>query len=195
MATTFGDEIGIPQPHMIAALLMVQFVGVPAAFAFGALADRIGAKAAIFVSLAVYGVISVFGFTLSTSLQFFVLALLVATVQGGAQALSRSLFSTLIPKHKAGEMFGFFGVFDRFGGALGAFVFGLVLSTTGSSRPAILSLIVFFAVGALLLSRVDVSRGRLLAREAELAFESGRPAELLGDDARIAPARTGNGRS
>jgi UMF1 family MFS transporter len=195
MATTFGDEIGIPQPHMIAALLMVQFVGVPAAFAFGALADRIGAKAAIFVSLAVYGVISVFGFTLSTSLQFFVLALLVATVQGGAQALSRSLFSTLIPKHKAGEMFGFFGVFDRFGGALGAFVFGLVLSTTGSSRPAILSLIVFFAVGALLLSRVDVSRGRLLAREAELAFESGKPAELPGDDARIAPARTGNGRS
>jgi MFS transporter, UMF1 family len=195
MATTFGDEIGIPQGHMIAALLMVQFVGIPAAFAFGALADRIGAKPAIFVSLGVYGVISVFGFTLRTSTQFFVLAFLVATVQGGAQALSRSLFSTLIPKHKAGEMFGFFGVFDRFGGAMGALVFGLVLSTTGSSRPAILSLIVFFAVGALLLSRVDVSRGRLLAREAELAVESGSAADLLGEDARIAPAKTGDSRS
>ncbi|MEE8218130.1 MAG: MFS transporter, partial [Vicinamibacteria bacterium] len=82
-------------------------------------------------------------------------------------ALGRSLFATLIPKHKAGEMFGFFGVFDRFGGALGAFVFGVMLTTTGSSRPALLILIVFFALGAFLLSRVDIERGRRLAREAE----------------------------
>jgi UMF1 family MFS transporter len=84
-----------------------------------------------------------------------VLGFLVATVQGGAQALSRSLFATLIPRHKAGEMFGFFGVFDRFGGSMGTFVFGVMLATTGSSRPAILTLIVFFAIGAWLLTRVD----------------------------------------
>jgi UMF1 family MFS transporter len=169
MATTFGDEIGIPQVHMIGTLLVVQFVGVPFAFAFGLLADRIGAKRAIFLALAVYGGISIYGFVLRTSLQFLVLGFFVGSVQGGAQALSRSLFATMIPKHKAGEMFGFFGVFDRFGGALGSFVFGVMLAATGSSRPAILTLIVFFVVGGWLLAQVDVERGRRLAREAEAA--------------------------
>jgi MFS transporter, UMF1 family len=167
MAVTFGDEIGIARTSLLGALLLVQFVGIPFAFAFGMLADRIGAQRAVFVALAVYGVISVYGFFLRTSTQFFVLAFLVGTVQGGAQALGRSLFATLIPKHKAGEMFGFFGVFDRFGGAMGALVFGVTLSLTGSSRPAILILVVFFGLGALLLSRVDVERGRRLAREAD----------------------------
>jgi UMF1 family MFS transporter len=177
MATTYGDEIGISAAHMMAALLMIQLVGVPFAFAFGVLADRIGAKRAIFVALAVYSAVSIYGFTLRTTTQFFVLGFLVATVQGGAQALSRSLFATLIPRHKAGEMFGFFGVFDRFGGSMGTFVFGIMLATTGSSRPAILTLIVFFAIGAWLLTRVDVERGRRVAREAEAAaHEAASPA-------------------
>jgi MFS transporter, UMF1 family len=172
MATAYGDEIGIPPAQMMLALLMVQMVGVPFAFAFGLLADRVGPKRAIFLALAVYAGISVYGFALRTTAQFFVLGFLVATVQGGAQALSRSLFATLVPRHKAGEMFGFFGVFDRFGGAIGTFVFGAVLATTGSSRPAILTLVVFFALGAWLLSRVDVERGRRLARETEAAARS-----------------------
>ncbi len=167
MATAFGDEIGIPPTQMMLTLLMVQFVGIPFAFAFGLLADRIGTRRAIFAALAVYVAIALYAFALRTATQFFVLGFLVATVQGGAQALSRSLFATLIPKHKAGEMFGFFGVFDRFGGAIGSFVFGVTLAATGSSRPAILSLILFFVTGAVLLSRVDVTRGRRLAREAE----------------------------
>ena len=169
MATTFGDEIGIPQAHMIGALLVVQFVGIPFAFAFGLLAGRIGAKRAILLALLVYSGIGVYGYTLRTSAQFFVLAFLVGTVQGGAQGLSRSLFATMIPAHKAGEMFGFFGVFDRFGGALGSLLFGLMLSYTGSSRPAILSLIVLFLVGGFILTRVDVERGRRLAREETAA--------------------------
>jgi UMF1 family MFS transporter len=167
MATAFGDEIGIPPTQMMLALLMVQLVGIPFSFAFGLLADRIGTRRAIFVGLLVYAGIAVYGFLLQTATQFFVLGFLVATVQGGTQALSRSLFATLVPKHKAGAMFGFFGVFDRFGGAIGSFLFGIVLATTGKSRPAILSLIVFFALGAWLLSHVDVERGRRLAREAE----------------------------
>jgi UMF1 family MFS transporter len=158
---------------MMLTLLMVQFVGIPFAFAFGLLAGRIGTRRAIFVALAVYAGIALYAFLLRTATQFFLLGVLVATVQGGAQALSRSLFATLVPKHKAGEMFGFFGVFDRFGGAIGSFVFGVVLAATGSGRPAILSLIVFFALGAWLLSRVDVERGRRLAREAELATQGG----------------------
>ena len=167
MATTFGSEAGIPDGSLIAAILMVQFVGVPFAFAFGALAARIGAKRAIFLALAVYMVITLIAFTMRTTGQFFLLAFLVGTVMGGAQALSRSLFSTMIPRHKSAEMFGFFGVFDRFGGALGSSVFGLVLILTGSSRPAVLILILFFVAGGLLLSRVDVERGQRAARESE----------------------------
>jgi UMF1 family MFS transporter len=166
-ALTFGGEVGIDAEDMIGALVLVQFVGVPFAFAFGLLADRIGAKRAIYLALAVYVVVSVLGFTLRSATQFYLIAVLVGTVQGGAQALGRSLFATMIPKHKAGEMFGFFGVFDRFGGSLGTMLFGIVLTTTGSSRPAILILIVFFVLGGVLLSRVDVGRGRRLAREAE----------------------------
>jgi UMF1 family MFS transporter len=172
LATSYGSEVGIPDTHMIAALVIVQFVGVPFAFAFGLLADRIGARPAIFLALGVYSAISVYGFWLQTSAQFFVIAGLVGTVQGGAQALGRSLFASVIPRHKAGEMFAFFGVFDRFGGSLGAIVFGTVLATVGSSRPAILSLVVFFALGAYLLSKVDVDRGRRMAREAEAALHA-----------------------
>jgi UMF1 family MFS transporter len=172
LATSYGSEVGIPKTHMIGALVIVQFVGVPFAFAFGLLADRIGAKRAIYLALAVYSVISVYGFWLQTSKQFFIIAGLVGTVQGGAQALGRSLFASVIPRHKAGEMFAFFGVFDRFGGSLGAIVFGTVLATIGSSRPAIVSLVVFFALGAYLLSKVDVERGRRMAREAEAALHA-----------------------
>jgi UMF1 family MFS transporter len=172
MALTFGGEVGIAAGDMIGALVLVQFVGVPFAFAFGLLADRIGPKRAIYLALAVYGLISVLAFMLQTATQFYAIAVLVGTVQGGAQALGRSLFASMIPKHKAGEMFGFFGVFDRFGGALGTLIFGITLTATGSTRPALLILIVFFALGAFLLSKVDVERGRRLAREAEASVHA-----------------------
>jgi UMF1 family MFS transporter len=177
MAVTFGGDIGIDASAMIGALVMVQFVGVPFAFAFGLLADRIGTKNTIYITLAVYTGISVYGFFLQTATQFWVLGFCVGTVQGAAQALGRSLFATLIPKHKAGEMFGFFGVFDRFGGVMGSVLFGLALTLTGSSRPAIIILIFFFALGAFLLSRVDVERGR---RQVEEASAGVRPAEDEG---------------
>lgn len=174
MGTTFGDEIGLPLGQVFLAVLMIQFVGIPFAFAFGLLAARVGAKRSIFLALAVYVCITVAAYWLRTIGQFFAFAFAVAMVMGGIQALSRSLFAVLIPKHKAGEMFGFFGVFDRFGGAIGTFVFGVMLSMTGSSRPAILSLVVLFVLGGLILSRVDVERGRRLAREAEAAAHEAR---------------------
>jgi UMF1 family MFS transporter len=167
MGVIYGGEIGIASAQLLGTLVVVQFVGVPFAFAFGLLADRIGAKRVIFITLAVYALISVYAFRLSNATQFLVMGILVATVQGAAQALARSLFATMIPRHKAGEMFGFFGIFDRFGGAIGSIVFGATLALVGTSRPAILTLVVFFALGAWLLSRVDVERGRRLAREEE----------------------------
>jgi UMF1 family MFS transporter len=169
MGVIYGGELGIPLSFMMLTLVLIQLVGVPFSFLFGTIADRIGAKRAIFITLAVYSAISVYAFALKTPTQFLVMGLLVATVQGGAQALARSLFASMVPQHKAGEMFGFFGVFDRFGGAIGALIFATTLSLLGTSRPAILSLIVFFLLGAFLLSKVDVERGRRMAREAETA--------------------------
>ena len=167
MATTFGTEIGLEQGDLIAAVVLVQFVGVPFAFVFGQLAARIGAKRAIFLSLVVYTVISVLAYGMTTATEFYALALLVGMVQGGSQALSRSLFASMVPRHKSAEFFGFFGVFEKFAGIVGPGVFAVMILLTGSSRGAILSLITFFVVGGLLLSRVDVGEGREAARRAE----------------------------
>ncbi len=167
MATTYGTALGISQGALIAALVMTQFVGVPFSFLFGALAQRLGTKRSVFVALAVYVAITVLAYRMTTANEFFVLCFLVATVQGGIQALSRSLFATLIPRHKSAEFFGFFGVFDKFGGILGPALFAAVIRGTGSSRPAILAIGVFFLAGGALLWFVDVDKGRQAAREAE----------------------------
>jgi UMF1 family MFS transporter len=166
-ATTFGNEIGVPTGTLIGIVLMVQFVGFPFAFLFGALAGRIGARPSIFLALGVYCLIALMAYSMRSTWQFVLMGFLVATVQGGAQALSRSLFATLIPRHKSAEMFGFYGIFDKFGGVMGTAVFGAMITFTGSSRSGVLVLIAFFAVGAALLSLVDVSRGQRAAREAE----------------------------
>ena len=101
MATAYGTELGIDQSAMIGAILLVQFVGIPFSFLFGMLAGRIGAKRALFLGLLAYTVISVLGFYMQTATHFFVLAGLVGMVQGGTQALSRSLFASMIPRTRA----------------------------------------------------------------------------------------------
>jgi UMF1 family MFS transporter len=172
MATSFGREIGLPTGQMITALLIVQLVGVPATFGFGAFAHRIGTRRAIFVGIALYGVVSVLGYRLETATDFFLLAGLVGLVQGGTQALSRSLFASMVPRHRSSEFFGLFAVFEKFAGIFGPLIFAMVASTFDSSREAILSLITFFAAGALLLWRVDVAAGQRAADEANRAHEA-----------------------
>jgi MFS transporter, UMF1 family len=169
MATAYGTEIGIGQSALIGAILLVQFVGIPCSFLFGMLAQRIGAKRALFLGLLAYTAISVLGYFMKTALHFYVLAGLVGTVQGGTQALSRSLFASMIPRHKSGEFFGFFSVFEKFAGIFGPLIFAGTIAATGSSRNAILSVIIFFAVGALLLWPVDVKSGQAAAHAADQA--------------------------
>jgi len=172
MATAYGTEIGIGQGALIAAILMVQFVGVPCSFLFGTLAGRIGAKRGVLLGLAVYTGISVLGYFMRTAAHFFMLAALVGLVQGGTQALSRSLFATMVPPHKSGEFFGFFSVFEKFAGIFGPLFFALAIALTGSSRAAILTVIAFFAAGALVLTRVDVAEGERAARKAEMELRA-----------------------
>jgi UMF1 family MFS transporter len=167
MATAYGTEIGIGRTALITAILIVQFVGIPFAFAFGALAGKIGAKKAIFLGLLVFAAISILGYFMRTATHFFILAALVGMVQGGTQALSRSLFATLVPTHKSGEFFGFYSVFEKFASIFGPLLFAITIQVSGSSRNAILSVIVFFIVGAALLWRVNVEEGRHAAVAAE----------------------------
>jgi UMF1 family MFS transporter len=167
MATMYGTALGISQGALIGALVMTQFVGVPFSFLFGSLAERLGPKRSVFIAIGVYVGITVLAYQMTTATEFFVLAFLVATVQGGTQALSRSLFATMIPRYKSAEFFGFYGVFDKFGGIFGPALFAAVIRATGSSRPAILAIVVFFVAGAALLYFVDVEAGRRAAREAE----------------------------
>jgi UMF1 family MFS transporter len=167
MATIYGEERHLSRSVMIGAIAAVQFIGIPFAFLFGRLAGRIGAKRSIFLGLVVYMGISVVGYFMTTPLHFILLACLVGTVQGGTQALSRSLFASMIPSSKSGEFFGFFSVFEKFAGIFGPLFFAVVVRATGSSQNAILSIILFFLVGGALLAFVDVEEGQRQAREAE----------------------------
>jgi len=168
MATIFGAGIGLSSSHMILALLLVQFVGIPCSFVFGALAGRIGTKRAVILALGVYCCVALLGYFMRTSWHFFALAGLVALVQGGAQALSRSLFASLVPRQKSAEFFGFFAVGEKFAGVLGPTLFATVALTSGSSRSAMLWVLGFFVIGGGLLLRVNVAAGREAARAAEL---------------------------
>ena len=165
MATIYGAEIGIDESALIGALLMTQFVGIPFSFAFGWLAGHIGAKNSVFLGLIVYTLISISGYFMETSLHFWILAFFVGTVQGGTQALSRSIFGSMLPRDKTAEFFGFYGMSSKFAGIVGPLVFALVSQATGSSRLSIISLILFFTVGGVLLWFVDVEKGISQARQ------------------------------
>lgn len=167
MATIYGNELGIDRGHMIGAIVMVQFVGVPFSFAFGMLAGRIGTKRALYLGLVTYLGITLLGYFMTSALHFWMLAVLVGMVQGGTQALSRSLYASMIPAYKSGELFGFYGVMDKFAGMAGPLVMAGVSTATGSSRLGILSVAIFFLVGMWILSRVDVEEGRRMAREEQ----------------------------
>ncbi len=170
MATIYGAEVGIDQSVLIGTLLMTQFVGIPFSFGFGWLAKRLGTKRSIYLGLAVYTLISIGGYFMSQGWHFLLLGFLVGTVQGGSQALSRSLFGAMTPKAKTAEFFGFYGMSSKFAGIVGPLLFGVVGVIMGSSRLSIVSIVLFFIVGGFLLSRVDEKEGIRVAREEDAAF-------------------------
>jgi UMF1 family MFS transporter len=172
MAVIFGAEIGVREADLIGAILMVQFVGIPFSMAFGWLARRLGAKRSILMALGVYTLIAIGGYFMQTALHFWILALLVATVQGGSQALSRSLYGAMSPKAKASEFFGFYDVSSKFAGIIGPALFGVVGMLAGSSRLSIVSLVIFFIAGAFLLTRVDEKEGIRVSREEDAILEA-----------------------
>lgn len=171
VAGQFGsDGLGLSISQLTTAILMAQFVGIFGAVGFGRLAARIGAKLAIVITLVIWAaiLIYIYGFVYNAA-QFFFVTAGVAIVMGGSQALSRSLFAQLVPKGKEAEYFSIYEVSDKGTSWLGPAFYGLALQWTGSYRIAILSLIVFFAVGLAVLSRLDVAKGErdVLRRTSE----------------------------
>lgn len=167
MAAAYGDEIGIGHDDMLIALILTQFIGFPSTLGFGALARLLGAKRSILLGLACYMLVSVGGFFIQSVFHFYLLAVVVGLVQGGTQALSRSLFTTMVPKKQSAEFFGFFSTGEKLAGIVGPTLFGLVGQLTGSSRWGIISVVFLFVAGALLLYRVDEQEGRSVAETAE----------------------------
>ena len=144
---------------LIGALLLTQFVGIPFSLLFGKFSGRLGTKRSIMVGLGWYALIAVAGYFMSQAWHFWVLAFAVGMVQGGTQALSRSLFGLMAPKARSAEFFGFYDISSKFAGIAGPALFAVVGQLTGSSRLSIVALIVFFIGGILLLTRVDEQEG------------------------------------
>lgn len=157
-----SETLGLGIAEIAGAFLIVQFVAFGGALFFGVLADRIGAKQAIIRSLLVWVLIAVTAYFLPAgqALPFYIIAVVVGWVMGGVQALSRSLYASMIPEEASAEFFGFFSVFSKFSAIWGPLVFSIVSHRTGSGRPAILSIVAFFVVGGFLLARVNVDEAR-----------------------------------
>ncbi|PTX15727.1 MFS transporter, UMF1 family [Halanaerobium congolense] len=164
MATIYGREVGIGQTDLIGALLLTQFVGIPFALIFAKIAGKITAKKGIYLALTIYIGITLYGYFLDSALDFWILAGIVGMVQGGAQALSRSLYGAMVPESKSAEFFGFFGVSSKFAAIIGPTVFAYTGQLTGSSRYGILAVAAFFILGMFFLSRVDVEKGKIEAK-------------------------------
>lgn len=167
MATIYGKEIGLGTSHLIAALVITQFVGIPFTLLFGKIAERLGSKLSLYISLGVYVLIVIFGYFMTETWQFYALAFVVGMVQGGSQSIARSIYSRLVPSDRPAEFFGFLSVSSKFSAIVGPFVFSVVGLATGSSRLGILALVVFFIVGIVLLAKVNLHKGALEAEAAQ----------------------------
>ena len=165
MAVKVGSSMGFEAGDMMTALLMVQFIGFPAALVFNWFASKIGPKNAVLIAIIFYTVGTCFAYFMTTRLHFFLLAGMIGLFQGGIQALSRSLFSRLVPEGKEGEFFGFYNMLGKFSAVIGPILLGTVSLVTGDVRIGLLSIVVLFIAGGLILSRVDFDEGERLASE------------------------------
>jgi UMF1 family MFS transporter len=162
--SNLGLIIGLIVAVEAVGLLLAWLLGQPL---FGSLAERLDTRASIILALSIYVAVAIWGFRLNSVIEFWFLAWMVAMVQGGSQALSRSLYAYLSPAAKSGEFFGLFAVMEKFSALLGPLLFAAAALVFNSSRPAVLSLILFFIVGILLLLRVDIQEGHRVAQEED----------------------------
>jgi len=157
------EELGLSQGSILGCFLMIQFIAMPGALLFGKLADHFGSKRSIMISLVLFTLVCGYASLMQSQLEFWILGAVIALVLGGSQAISRSLFASMVPSDRRAEFFGFYAISSRFAAIFGPLTFALVIDWTGSARGAILVLTIFFVIGGTLLLRVDVAKGRRIA--------------------------------
>mgnify|MGYP003950776131 CR=1 FL=1 len=165
MAVKVGSSMGFAAGDLITAILMVQFIGFPAAILYHWFGTRIGVKNAVLIAIGGYGMITLLGYFMTDRLHFYLLASLIGIFQGGIQALSRSLFTRLVPKNKEAEFFGFYNMLGKFAAVIGPVLMGWIMVMTGNPRMGILSIVSLFILGGLFLRKVDFEEGERIALE------------------------------
>jgi len=161
MAIVFGAvELRLKENTLIGVLLMVQFVGIPGALFFGQIAQKIGAKRSLLIILIIWTGVTIYAFFMQKAIEFWVLGVVVGFILGGTQALSRSLYALFIPKGHYSEFFGFYAISNKFASIFGPLGFGLTRDITGSLRYSMLFLAVFFLIGMIILSTIEVKNNR-----------------------------------
>ncbi|MCF6291583.1 MAG: MFS transporter [Desulfobacterales bacterium] len=158
------EELRMSQGAILGCYLMIQFVAMPGTLLFGRLAERVGAKRTIHIALVLFVAVTGYAYFMARPWEFWLLGFGVALILGGSQAVSRSLFSSLLPADKGAEFFGFYAITAKFASIMGPLLFALIVDLTGSVRLSILALTIFFIIGMILLAGVDVERGRAQAR-------------------------------
>jgi len=149
------EELGLSQGTILSCFLMIQFVAMPGTLLFGRLAEVSGAKRSLYLALTLFILVTIYAYFMNKAWEFWILGFVIAIILGGSQAVSRSLFSSLIPEGKHAEFFGFYAISAKFASVFGPFVFALIVDLTGSARLSILALTFFFITGILLLTRVN----------------------------------------
>lgn len=154
MSTAYGTDLGISSTNLLIILFATQVVAWPFAILFGRLSERFTGKRMLFVGISIYIIVCIYAYFLETTIDFWILAMLVATSQGGIQALSRSYFAKLVPKANANEFFGFYNIFGKFASIMGPLLVGATAQLTGKSSMGVFSLIVLFIIGMAILAFV-----------------------------------------
>ena len=154
MATSYGTDLGISMVSLLLILLITQFVAFPFTIIYGKLSEKFGTKKLLNVGIITYICICIYAYFLKTTLDFWILAMAVGSAQGGIQAISRSYFAKIVPKENSNEFFGFYNIFGKFAAIMGPFLVGLVTQLTGQSNKGIISLIILFVLGYIILNKV-----------------------------------------
>ncbi|MDL4843129.1 MFS transporter [Aquibacillus rhizosphaerae] len=151
MSTSYGSDLGIGATDLLIVLFFTQVVAAPFAVLYGRLAEKFTGKKMLYVGIIIYIIVCIYAYFLETTLDFWILAMLVATSQGGIQALSRSYFAKLVPKKNANEFFGFYNIFGKFASITGPLLVGVTAQLTGSSSMGVFSLVILFIIGIIIL--------------------------------------------
>ncbi|WP_062108134.1 MFS transporter [Bacillus niameyensis] len=170
MSTAYGTDLGLSATTLLIVLFFTQVVAAPFSILFGKLSERFTGKKMLYVGIFVYIIVCIYAFFLKTALDFWILAMLVATSQGGIQALSRSYYAKMIPKEKSNEFFGFYNIIGKFAAVMGPILLGVTAQITGNTSYGVFSLVILFIIGIVLLSRVPEPKTRNVPSDSTKTF-------------------------